>query len=299
MKLLILIICISISLISDAETISRPKGEIFPEEQEWFPTMMSRMGPGLSFQGDFYADLTKAEPYEGGFIVPYFIYTYAGWYVQYNTPRIYLKFDCSFNSIESTYYNYQDNFFAKQFDVDPTAAAAGPVIAICGVNSEEGKIYLAFADAWGGIETQSFRYIGWIPSKMKISYDNPKVIDIPMYSFNWNKKKGDAHDVLSSSLAKVNCDSKTISWKGVTADPKSSNNLFFKTTGPINLNARYMYLINKSCEIMGLQKKEEAAAEPIKKSSRNTMLEAKKKCATLGFKTGTEKFGNCVLELTK
>ena len=140
---------------------------------------------------------------------------------------------------------------------------------------------------------------------MKISYDNPKVIDIPMYSFNWNKKKGEAHDVVSSSLAKVNCDSKTISWKGVTADPKSSNNLFFKTTGPMNLNARYMYLINKSCEIMGLKGKE-AVAEPvskspenINKSSENALIEAKKKCATLGFKPKTEKFGTCVLELTK
>jgi hypothetical protein len=37
----------------------------------------------------------------------------------------------------------------------------------------------------------------------------------------------------------------------------------------------------------------------IKNKSLTSIDEAKDKCKTLGFKIGTEKFGSCVLELTK
>lgn len=39
--------------------------------------------------------------------------------------------------------------------------------------------------------------------------------------------------------------------------------------------------------------------EPSQAQTKITIEEAKDKCKTLGFKSGTEKFGSCVLELTK
>lgn len=39
--------------------------------------------------------------------------------------------------------------------------------------------------------------------------------------------------------------------------------------------------------------------QPIQQSSTSSLEDAKKKCVDLGFKTGTDGFGNCVLKLTK
>jgi len=40
--------------------------------------------------------------------------------------------------------------------------------------------------------------------------------------------------------------------------------------------------------------------DPLKPSATNlTMEQAKAKCIDLGFKTGTESFGQCVLKMTK
>jgi hypothetical protein len=45
--------------------------------------------------------------------------------------------------------------------------------------------------------------------------------------------------------------------------------------------------------------KKEIKSEPIIAPTKITIEEAKDKCKTLGYKTGTEKFGTCVLELTR
>lgn len=45
--------------------------------------------------------------------------------------------------------------------------------------------------------------------------------------------------------------------------------------------------------------KKEIKSEPIIAPKKITIEDAKDKCVSLGFKEKTEKFGNCVLELTK
>jgi hypothetical protein len=162
----------------------------------------------------------------------------------------------------------------------PNSIGDGLVRMICGTETEDKSLILGI---FGSLAGESFVYHGIIPQEIKLNASNPSAIDLKLYQYDvYSGQKG------FSFKYTLDCKKQTVFWHN---DPNKISDI---TSDALEVRA-YKYLSKISCDYA----EKKLWAQNTKVEAPRDLSKAKEKCIALGFKTGTEKFGTCVLELTK
>lgn len=206
------------------------------------------------------------------------------------TATLWLRIDCDKMTLEDL-GSYSNGLFTRAvpFVYADNSIEALPKYMICGVMSDKNEKIYGFGVS---LTADSYVSYGWMPKTLKKS-DIEGFIEFPAYPYV------PSTGVTGTPTAWItNCTSGALAAKD---GPGSLN---------VNENgARFKYLHNSVCSYYNANYKnipnsssniqqESPVVESFTKPS-ITMDNAKSKCTDLGFKPKTEKFGKCVLELTK
>ena len=209
-----------------------------------------------------------------------------------------LRLDCGINKAEDL-GQYVNNRFSN--DLNPQINGPGSIsysllLMICGVNSDRSaKIY----GVYGVEHNEGFTYHGIVLDEIKLNTLNPDAVDINIYAYYpSNGKTGESRKTI------IDCKKQTAieideSFNGPNLDTQAKD-----INADDVLIYAYKYMSKLACNyaeknLWVKNNKKENINQNTEKKSLITIDEAKDKCKTLGFKTGTEKFGTCVLELTR
>ena len=253
------------------DSFARPAWEMPFDEQKW-PWV--KVGMNTKDNLLVFADFTKLEPTGSNqFIIP--VRTKDNDTVYWN------RLDCGINKIESLgiYVNGHFSLEANPINMGPNTVGANVMRMICGINSDRSaKIY----GIYGSEQKDAFNYYGIILEEIKVNYSNPDAIEIPAYMYETLSGK-----TVAGQETIIDCKKQTAIW---ISEP---NKVWDITSNDPNVFA-YKYMSKLACDY--------ANKNLWSKSNSNKgrdLNHAKEKCSALGFKLKTEKFGNCVLELTK
>lgn len=286
-----------------------PKAEIDPENQKWnWTSIYTSTEKDIQFYR--FTDLTKRELLSTGrYIFPIETQSARG------KVRVWYLADC--NTMKTfalgvfapaSLYRWEAGLAV--FD-DPRLEKDDAISNIvtkmmCGITTSENKKVF-------GIVNMNDLFLGWYPDEvLKVSAEEN---NYEIISINYNIMTGFVDSQWLKQKALVNCSEQSI--EIIESKQKFSTS---------NLGDRYLYftnLIESICEygkngllpngnigptikIKHMKQDNQSQnnnKDNINKNEPNKSLksisEAKDKCKTLGFKTGTEKFGACVLELTR
>ena len=183
---------------------------------------------------------------------------------------------------------------------------------ICGIKSPKGLFYVS------DYSYHHDYYTGWTTEDLQFNGNDQTSLKVNFYSMPWvpGTSLDSTNDLKYKYSYNVNCFEKIMTAAGgdIPAPGSSVNNQTNETTfirtDVINLKSKLTYSfyipsIEKACSFAfaNLDKiskridSTESKTKNIKPAS--NLNEARQKCKDLGFKEKTEKFGSCVLELTK
>jgi len=193
------------------------------------------------------------------------------------SPVIWLRLDCDNNIAENigSFSNGNFSLILNPINIKPGAIGSTVLKMVCGITPKKGfKIFGIGAFDFGD---DNYGHLGFNNEEIKVINSSKNIISTNFYFY-----KPETGEVGQPLYAKIDCINKTLTTK--------DNNIFDANNLPDNTNATpYKYAINKICRYNNLSKS----------SISETLISAKQQCKDLGFKPGTEKFGNCVLELIK
>jgi hypothetical protein len=264
-----------------------PKSEVAPENEKWNWTPFFRTEQNALI----FVDFTKKETLAPNkYIVP-IIYNID--YQYHRGYRYWILMDCSNMKTSMLGVHGDANLtrwsaglvkFEEPRTLDETDPLSFATKMYCGIDSKIGKIYgydIFIADF-------SFYWRGWVGEQIKlVTENNEQLLEVKFHVF---KPDGTIRD--DGGKALVRCDKKEVFQK----EPNITTH--FSSLFP---NPSFVHLVDSLCSYYEAHKSNFALTSPSLKGLKPSMdmSMAKSKCLALGFKTGTEKFGSCVLELTK
>ena len=245
------------------------------DQQKWYWTMITSQ-PNTP-DNVILVDFTKLEKIQDGSIV----YPYTDYDKKNNkfiTSVSWNKADCSRRESYDL-GNYSNGAFAFGLDRRYPEGSIGQAALnmICGIVSEDGDIIYGV----GGVNANgSIVPYGVMYKDIKVSSADKNKLEVKNYSYNAITGK-----TLNADNNIYDCLNKTFS--------HSSGKLFFTEQ---DLGIKWKYALDFVCNY----KKIGSANKSINSNIIiNNLSEIKEKCTSIGFKPGTEKFGNCVLDLNK
>ncbi len=216
-----------------------------------------------------------------------------------------LRVDCNSRTVET-------GFLTTPTKLDKNSLGYTTIGMICGIKSPKGLFYVS------SYNYHHDYYEGWVTGDLEFNGNDQASLKINFYEMPWvpGTSLDSTNDLKYKYSYNVNCFEKVMTAAGGDIPGPSSNlNLLtnektFIRTDVINLKNKptistYIPSIEKACsfafanldKISKKRDKAESKTKIIKPTS--NLNEAKQKCKDLGFAEKTEKFGSCVLELTK
>ena len=216
-----------------------------------------------------------------------------------------LRVDCNSRTVET-------GFLTAPTRLDKNSLGYTTIGMICGIKSPKGLFY---------VSSYSYHhdyYTGWVTGDLEFNGNDQTSLKVNFYEMPWvpGTSLDSTNDLKYKYSYNVNCFEKIMTAAGgdIPAPGSSVNNQTnertFLRTDVINLKSKLTYSsyipsIEKACSFAfaNLDKiskridRTESKTKNIKPTS--NLNEAKQKCKELGFAEKTEKFGSCVLELTK
>lgn len=295
MNRLILFICLLfLSFNSFAYT---PKAEIDPKNQKWNWTFIYALTENnTEFQ--FFTDLTKREQLsKGRYIFPIETRSTRG------VVRYWHLADCNSMKtsnlgvfVEASLYRWEAGlavFDEPQLENDNSVAGLVTKM-MCSITTSEAKKVFGYVNMRG-------IFLGWYPDDvLKVSSDEN---NYEMISIHYNIFDGHIDNQWLKEKATVNCSEQSVE------NNESKQKFYVSNPGELH---HLTYLIESICEygkngllpdgnigpaIRLKNAKSDSKSQNV--SNSKDIKIAKEKCLALGFKEKTEKFGSCVLELTK
>ena len=265
-----------------------------PATITWKWSMFQKDPSGNAYMADF-TKQTKSS--DGTIFLPWATADFktGNWTSNLNWMRI----NCEQDSIENV--GFFDKATGTFKSINPLVytgyqIGAFPKYMICGIDTIEGERIYGINTV---IEGSSYSVWGWIPDKVKKEQIEGSVITLPTYQYDIQKRKR-GYGVLYA----FDCENKKITsselQQTIELEKKdmglwyifySACSLKDKIQSEYSLNINSPDPVNKQTSVPQVIEKNEIRLIAIE--------DAKKKCSSLGFKQQTEKFGNCVLELTK
>jgi hypothetical protein len=162
----------------------------------------------------------------------------------------------------------------------PNSIGDGLVRMICGTETEDKRLIFGI---FGLLAGESFIYHGIIPQEIELNASNPSAIDLKLYQYDvYSGQKGFSYKYT------LDCKKQTIFWHN---DPNKISDIISDAPEV----RTYKYLSKISCDYA----EKNLWTQNTKIEVPRDLSKAKEKCIALGFKEKTEKFGNCVLQLSK
>ncbi len=151
-----------------------------------------------------------------------------------------------------------------------------------------------------GLDGKSRRTAYWIPSE---SYRSADSIIFKSYIVeNWDSPQVNLADTQRFVVEEINCrDAKTRSqWlDSPRSAPVVNDSLTWEKFDPNSIASAVRSRLCADSSILATPESIKAGNAPAQAGTAAGIESAKKKCIELGFKQGTEKFGECVLTLSK
>ena len=277
MKLKLLLLLLIFSKVS-----AQPAWEIPAESQTWYWSAFASTKDKNDEVN--YVDFTKTEKLADG----KFIYPYAAYNIKekkWVTALEWVRVDCQKRTAEGLGI-YSNNVFglASSPPNYPFGTLGySSMNMFCGMDSDRSA--LIYGVAGYKVDNNSpTTAVGTMHKDIKLNSSNPSLVDLVLYAYDTNTGKTGFYWTYTAD-----CDKKTIS----TAE----NN----TTLDTNKSEFYSwrYSIQFACKFADehLRNLKQNKSDPVINNS--SLESAKAKCKNLGFKEKTEKYGSCVLELTK
>lgn len=223
-----------------------------------------------------FADITKAEVLKDG---KTYIPVYTENILKHVAGQLeWVRFDCNGRYAESisNYENGKPKVVPASKEGD---AAFNLMTMVCGAPNElYGIMY----------NTTSYYLIGYKPTELEQDKDNPNLYNFKLYEYWVNG------NVSSYANAQLNCVTQEIS--GVFKDSQNVMKVLSVD------KKQYKHFSNKSCSSMSaksIDNDKHVKTDQETNMTKSSINAAKQKCEQLGFKSKSEKFGKCVLELTK
>jgi len=230
----------------------------------------------------FFADITKAEVLKDG-------KTYVPAIVV-NTKNNkageleWARFDCSSRYTEKL--KFVDTRPTSILEAKEGSVSWNLMTMMCGMQNDLYGIMFNTGNYW---------YIGYKNSEIKNNTENPTILDFRMYEYALDGRIG------ASSIARLDCNTKVMS--GIfTNNPNTYSEVYID-------KQQYKHFADKVCLLhqvtstavvnSGPLSSSDGFVNNLKSPSKTSIDDAKRKCEQLGFRPKTEKFGKCVLELTK
>jgi hypothetical protein len=265
-----------------SSVFAQPAWEIPAENQTWYWIQHATSKNNVSEIHN--VDFTKAEKLaDGKFIYPYIRLDAEK--TQWTSGIEWTRVDCQ-NKSSEVLGNFTNNVFNLALSpvrALPGSVGYGSMNMFCGTESDRSGIIYGVA-AFRRDKNSHINQLGVMHKDIKLNSSNPSLVDFILYAYH-----SSSGETGSSWTYTADCDKKTIS----TAE----NN----TTLDTNKSEFYSwrYSIQFACKFADehLRNSKQNKSDSIINNS--SLENAKTKCKSLGFKKGTEKFGNCVLELTK
>jgi hypothetical protein len=255
------------------------------------------------------ADVTNAEKKDNFVRVRIWVYkSYGAWTSNaesLDSRGAFLRVNCDSRTVET-------EFETGPIEQSKNSLAYTIIGAICGIKSPKGLFYAMSYD------NQNDYYEGWVTGDLEFNGNDQTSLKVNFYSMPWvpGTSLDSTNDLKYKYSYNVNCFEKIMTAAGGDIPGPSShlnhltNEKTFVRTDVINLKNKptvmfYIPAIEKACSFAfanldKISKKRDKAESKTKIIKPNSNLnEAKQKCKDLGFKEKTEKFGTCVLELTK
>ena len=187
---------------------------------------------------------------------------------------------------------FKNGAFESSSELLDGSVGSAAVQFVCGTYNYRGILRAAFYNMLNRT------YLGWVDEELTESDTNPGLIKLTLYNYVLLGNGTATSGTTLAGIFDVDCARKVL----VENLPGKKNKIHDPFDPETNRNyLRYLHVISHACEYfqtkLSSQYKEKEKVN--EKKSLITIDEAKDKCKTLGFKTGTEKFGTCVLELTK
>lgn len=289
-SILFLIVFLS-SYITEAGSIITLKAEFAIKNPthiwNWSEIAATGNDPDMVLVGDF----TLVDQLDANtFIIPYQLASYKTKKVQSNQLG-YLKLNCKTRSAFLV-SGFKNGTFESIEELKKNSTGYAAIQTVCGTENYRGILKAAF------FNMENRQYVGWVDTELTESDTNPGLVKIVLYNYLLlNDGEATTGTTFAGSFD-IDCNRRvlleTLSNKQIKIhdplDPKTNYNFL-----------RYQHVINHACEYYKNKVSQFKAKENIniENKSQISISEAKDKCKTLGFKTGTEKFGTCVLELTK
>jgi hypothetical protein len=222
--------------------------------------------------------------------------TKIGWPPQTVTIQTHIL-DTAGNFQQEVLKNYDCNKRLVQINNQPAALSSDPqeiemLHGLCGINQKDGYWFLV-----GATKAQS-GYMRWYADASSIKKVNTPIAE----GTSIRVMNGGKFDVSNQPLLKFN----EANVGEIVLNCNEKNNFYLKgnnlntnfETHNLRINSVPMALHDLVCGGYFITNK--SAIGMAKKSEDKPIIDmAKEKCAELGFKQGSEKFGKCVLQLTK
>jgi hypothetical protein len=279
LKFLFLLSLILTSLHAVSDSAFVPSAELANKDpnQIWYWTEFSFTNEGKNYIADF----TKIDKLDADtFLVPYSMGESKKLVYQKNA---YLKIDCK-NRIVIELGGFTNGKFERNIVAQKGTVGYEAAHFVCGTKNYRGVLRSA------SLNLESLQHIGWVDEELVQSDNDPSLVQIILYTYvaSIDQTTG----TIVAGIRDIDCNRKVMidtlpNKQKVILDPNDST--------PNNSYLRVMHVINHACEFY----KNKSTALKIKESNSSKLLDARQKCKDLGFKEKTEKFGTCVLELTK
>jgi len=275
------IIALFLLILFSCNSPAKPAWEIPYDQQKWnwFWFGAAVQNKDLAHNVDF----TKLEKLpDGKVIYPYRVANTK----EFIGPVEWVRADCRTKKVEGMGF-FMDNTFSlasNPANYPPESLGYRSMLMLCGMESNQSGVIFGIGGYRVSLDDWIYP-VGVMHKDIKINSSDPTLIDLIIYAYNASDGS-----IFRASNYQADCKNKTLKTSMPELIHKDSQEYAFQ-------------FICKYAEenLRGVKNKSTPPINnySIDKKSLTSIDEAKDKCKTLGFKPGTEKFGTCVLELTK
>jgi hypothetical protein len=225
-----------------------------------------------------YADITKSEVLQDGkTYIPIYGVDHK---INIASDMAWVRFSC--NTRFTEYLKFEGGKPAEIREAKDGDAARNLMVMVCGT----------YNGIYGIVAASNYWILGYKLSEIIPSHERPNILNFRLYEYSINGQ------INSNTEAQLDCATQLIS--GIYRDnPNTFSPSHIDKQQLKHFAARVCLAGRNSTPTTTSEQQKKMTTEDQDKSSKTSIKEAKLKCEQLGFKPKTEKFGKCVLELTK
>lgn len=276
------IIALFLLILFSCNSLAKPAWEIPYDQQKWhwFWFAAEEKNKDLAHHVDF----TKLEKLpDGKVIYPYMVFNTKE--NKFTGAVEWVRADCQTKRADAMGYFVNNTFSltANPVNYPPKSIGHSSMLMYCGTESNQSGVIFGIGGYRANLDDWIYP-VGVMHKNIKINSSDSALIDLILniYTFGGGQ-------ITNATPYQANCKNKILMTSDVEILPRSGHEYALQFI--CNYAEKSLWVKNKSIPPINNYS--------IDKKSLTSIDEAKDKCKTLGFKTGTEKFGTCVLELTK